>query len=138
MTTGVVKLIAHYFRFNLSASMAYKASFLIQVFGMVLNNSAFIVFWYFLFDRIGGNIQGFEFNDVMFLWALAAMGFGMSVVVCGNATHLSRIIYSGELDVYLLQPKPVLPNVLVSRMIVSGWGDITYGLVLFAATQTLE
>lgn len=135
---GVLRLIGHYFRFNLSANMAYKGSFIIQVFGMALNNSAFIIFWYFLFQRIGGDIKGFDFNDVMFLWALAAMGFGMSVVLFGNTPFISRVIYSGELDVYLLQPKPVLLNLLASRMIVSGWGDIAYGLILFSATQTLS
>ena len=135
---GVFRLIAHYFRFNLSANMAYKGSFIIQVFGMALNNSAFIVFWYFLYQRIGGEIKGFSFDDVMFLWALAAMGFGMSVVLFGNTAFISRVIYNGELDVYLLQPKPVLPNLLVSRMIVSGWGDIAYGIVLFAVTQPMS
>ncbi len=55
-TRGVLRLMAHYFRFNLSANMAYKGSFIIQVFGMALNNSAFIIFWYFLFQRIGGEI----------------------------------------------------------------------------------
>ena len=134
---GVGRLFAHYFRFNLSANMAYRGSFVIQAFGMLLNNSAFIVFWYFLFQRIGGDIQGYDFDDVMYLWSLAAFGFGMSVVLFGNASHVSRIIYSGELDVYLLQPKPVLPNVLASRMIVSGWGDIAYGIILFVATQPL-
>ncbi|MFW5716451.1 MAG: ABC transporter permease [Spirochaetota bacterium] len=130
-------LATHYFRFNLSANMAYSASFLIQVFGMALNNCAFIVFWHFLFQRIGGDIAGYGFTDVMFLWALAATGFGMSVVVFGNAHHISRIIYSGELDVYLLQPKPVLPNVLLSRMVISGWGDILYGVLLFGITQQI-
>jgi ABC-2 type transport system permease protein len=117
--------------------MAYRASFLIQVFGMALNNSAFIIFWYFLFERIGGQLAGYQFNDVMFLWSLAAAGFGASVVLLGNAPRLSRIIYSGELDVYLLQPKPVLANLLSSRMIVSGWGDIAYGIILFVVTQPM-
>jgi ABC-2 type transport system permease protein len=131
-------LAAHYFRFNLSANMAYSASFLIQVVGMALNDGAFILFWYFLFQRIGGDIQGYAFKDVMFLWALAATGFGAGVVVFGNANQISRIIYTGELDVYLLQPKPVLPNLLLSRMSVSGWGDMLYGLILFTATQPLN
>lgn len=117
--------------------MAYAASFIIQVFGMALNNSAFIVFWYFLFQRIGGSLAGYQMSDVMFLWAMTASGFGMSVVLFGNAMVLSRMIYQGELDVYLLQPKGVLPNVLLSRTIVSGWGDLAYGLILFTATQTM-
>jgi ABC-2 type transport system permease protein len=128
-------LALHYVRFNLSANMSYATSFLIQVFGMALNNSAFIVFWVILFEQIGGEIAGYEFNDVMFLWSLAATGFGLSVVLFGNGTAISRIIYNGDLDVYLLQPKPVLANVLMSRMIVSGWGDIAYGVALFFITQ---
>lgn len=134
----MLRLAAHYFRFNLSASMAYSTSFLIQVLGMAINNCAFVVFWLFLFERIGGEIAGYGFADVMFLWSLAAAGFGMSVVVFGNTHQLSRIIYSGELDVYLLQPKPVLPNVLMSRTVISGWGDLLYGLVLFALTQEIS
>ena len=134
---SVLRMLGHYFRFNLSANMAYRGSFLIQVFGMALNNSAFIVFWWFLLQRIGGSLAGYRFNDVMFLWALAATGFGASVVLMGNSMSISRIIYTGELDVYLLQPKPVLTNLLASRMIVSGWGDIAYGIILFAATQPM-
>ncbi len=133
----ILRLARRYVAFNLSAGMAYTTSFLIQVFGMALNNGAFIIFWAFLFERVGGRIAGYNMTDVMFLWAMTATGFGVSVVVFGNAMFISRLIYSGELDVYLLQPKPVLVNVLMSRMIVSGWGDIAYGLILFAATQTM-
>ncbi len=134
---GMARLALHYFRFNLSANMAYSTSFLVQVFGMALNNGAFIIFWLVLFERIGGDIAGYGFQEVMFLWSLAAAGFGLSVVVFGNTHQLSRIIYSGELDVYLLQPKPIPPNVLMSRMVVAGWGDLLYGAVLFVATQPI-
>ena len=131
-------LVIHYLRFNLSAGMAYTASFLLQVFGMALNNSAFILFWLILFERIGDDIKGYSFQDVMFLWSLAASGFGLAAVIMGNASHLSQAIYTGELDVYLLQPKPVLINFVASRMSISGWGDLGYGLVLFAFTQALS
>ncbi|MBT3275622.1 MAG: hypothetical protein HN368_20875 [Spirochaetales bacterium] len=133
-----LKLLGHYFRFNLSAGMSYRAAFLTQVFGMALNNSAFIVFWLILLKQVGGNIKGYEFEDVMFLWALGASGFGIAQVFMGNGRQISRIIYSGELDVYLLQPKPIAVNLVGSRMVVSGWGDVIYGLVLFFATQALS
>ena len=135
---SMLKLIGHYFRFNLSAGMSYKAAFLTQVFGMALNNSMFIVFWLILFERVGGEIKGYEIGDVMFLWALAAAGVGLAEVFMGNGHQVSRIIYSGELDVYLLQPKPVAVNLVASGMDVSGWGDIIYGCVLFALTQSLS
>ena len=67
----------------------------------------------------------------------AAAGFGLGAMVCGNSAYLSRIIYQGDLDVYLTQPKPVLPNLLASRMSVSSWGDLLYGLGLVAVSQPL-
>lgn len=123
---------------NLAAGMEYRASFLTQVVGMMLNNSAFILFWLILYDRIGTTIKGYGFHDVMFLWALSAAGYGIAAVFLGNAPSLSRTIYTGELDVYLLQPKPVLPSFLISRMSIPGWGDLAYGMVLFACTQPLS
>jgi ABC-2 type transport system permease protein len=134
----LIRLALHYLRFNLSAGMNYTASFIIQVAGMLLNNGAFVIFWLVLFERVGGAIGSYEFADVMFLWSLTAFGFGISAVVAGNSTQLSRIIYSGELDVYLLQPKPVLANLLLSRSSVSGWGDLLYGVVLYLVTQPLS
>jgi ABC-2 type transport system permease protein len=130
------RLLGHYVRFNLAAGMEYRASFITQVLGMVLNNASFIVFWLILFRRLG-DIRGYGFRDVMFLWALSAAGYGLAGVFLGNAGGLSRIIVLGELDVYLLQPKPVLPSLLASRMNISAWGDILYGLVLYAVTQPI-
>jgi ABC-2 type transport system permease protein len=126
--------MAHYLRFNLAAGMEYRASFMTQVLGMILNNASFIVFWMILLEQVG-DIGGYGFEEVMFLWALSATGYGLSGVFLGNASGVSRAIILGELDVYLLQPKPVLPSLAASRMSVSAWGDIVYGVVLFAATQ---
>jgi ABC-2 type transport system permease protein len=84
-----------------------------------------------------GSIRGYGFSDVMFLWALSAAGYGLAGVFMGNAGNLSRSIYTADLDVYLLQPKPPLANFLLSRMSISAWGDIAYGVVLFAFTQSI-
>ncbi len=129
-------LFGHYVRFNLSAGMEYRASFLMQVVGMVLNNASFIVFWWILYGRLQ-DIKGYAFSDVMFLWALSSVAFGLAAVFLENARYLSRAITTGELDVYLLQPRPVLFNFLSSRMSISGWGDLLFGLVLFALTQQI-
>ena len=104
---------------------------------MAANDALFLAFWVILFEAIDAPIRGYSFTDVAFLWSVAAAGFGLGAIVCGNAAQLSRIIYQGDLDVYLTQPKPVLPNLLASRMSVSSWGDLLYGVGLFAVTQPL-
>ncbi len=130
------ELFGRYIACNMKAGMEYRTSFWIQIFGMVINNASFIVFWSILYARVG-DINGYGLNDVMFLWALAAIGFGLCQLLAGNWNHISRIIYQGELDVYLLQPRSILPNLLASRMVVSGWGDVTYGILLFVLFQSL-
>jgi ABC-2 type transport system permease protein len=125
-----LQLIAAYFRFNLAAAMEYRGSFLLQVFGMALNNAAFLIFWSVLFTKMN-RIGGYDFQDVMFIWALSATAFGLVHIFFGNVGQLSRMIYQGELDAYLLQPKDVYVNILASRTVVSAWGDLAYGVILY-------
>lgn len=125
-----LKLMFYYFRFNLSSVMEYRTSFLVQSFGMVLNNASFIFFWWVLFNNIN-NIGGYGFKDVMMLWSLSSTGFGLCFVVFGNVGQITRMILNGELDTYLLQPKDPLINILCSKTIVSAWGDTLYGVILF-------
>lgn len=125
-----IQLIGMYFKFNLSSSMEYRTSFLIQTFGMVLNNASFIFFWWILFENVQ-NIGGYGFNEVMMLWAISSTSFGLTFVLFGNLRRISEMIFNGELDPYLLQPKDVLVNIISSRTVVSAWGDVFYGMILF-------
>lgn len=125
-----LNLVWMYFKFNLAASMEYRGSFLLQVFGMMVNNVSFAFFWWILFDKIG-YLEGYGFREVMFIWALASSAFGLAHIIFGNVRNITNIIINGELDAYLLQPKDVYINVLCSRTIVSAWGDFAYGLILF-------
>lgn len=125
-----IRLMFYYFKFNLSSVMEYRASFLIQSFGMILNNSAFIFFWWILFNNVK-SIGGYGFKDEMMLWAIASTSFGITFVTFGNLGQITRMILNGELDTYLLQPKDPLINILCSKTIVSAWGDMLYGIILF-------
>jgi len=119
------------FSANLKSVLEYRADFLIQVIGMMLNNGAFALFWGVLIDRTGG-VGGYSFSDVMVVWALVSTSFGLAHVVAGNVRNLGRIVQRGELDVYLLQPKDAFVNVLCSRTVVSAWGDFLYGYLVLA------
>lgn len=125
-----IKLMFYYFKFNMSAVMEYRTSFLIQCFGMVLNNAAFIFFWWILFNNVS-TIGGYTFQDEMLLWAVTSSSFGLCFVAFGNVSQITRMILNGELDTYLLQPKDALANILCSRTVVSAWGDTLYGVILF-------
>ena len=134
---SVLRLHGAYFRFNLAAGMAYRSSFFTQVFAMVVNNASFIVFWKVLYS-LETDMGGWAFADVMLLWALVAIIYGLGEVFFGNIPWMSRMIIQGELDVYLTQPKPVALHAAGSRMAVAGWGDVFYGLVVYFLTQPVS
>lgn len=125
-----MRLICLYFKYNLQSAMEYRVSFISQALGMALNNAFFVFFWWVIFEKVS-SIGGYGFKEVMVIWALASSTYGFVHVFFGNLRELPRIIINGELDTYLLQPKNVYLNVYCSRMLVSAWGDLTFGVVMF-------
>ncbi len=124
------RLVSGYLRHNLMSAMAYRGAFLLQVVGMILNNSMLLFFWWVLFSRLP-TLQGWTLGQVMVLYALVAFGFGLANIVCGNAFLVARTIVRGELDYYLALPADPLVHLLVSRMSLSAWGDLLFGLGVF-------
>ena len=117
---------------NLLSAMEYRVSFLTQVFGMMLNNAIYFVFWIIFFARFE-EINGWDLVDMLFLFGVVATGFGAGTYLFGNAVRLSSLIASGQMDYYLSLPRPVLLHALASRSNASSAGDFTYGLFSFGA-----
>lgn len=132
---NTLRMIALYLRLNLSGALEYRESFYLSAFGMALSNSTFIFFWWVAFDQIGGRIGGYDFRDVMFIWAASSSAYGICHILFGNANRLALFIVRGELDPFLLQPKPLLLNVLCAGAELSAWGDLAYGFILMALTR---
>jgi ABC-2 type transport system permease protein len=116
---------------NLLSIMEYRVAFLTQMVGMMLNNAVYFVFWIIFFDRFQA-INGWGLDEMLILFGVVAVGFGLVTYLFGNVLQLSSIIASGQLDYYLSLPRPVLLHVLASRSIPSGMGDFVYGLLSFA------
>lgn len=120
---------------NLLAAMEYRASFLSQVLGMMLNNAVYFAVWIVFFDRFK-EVRGWDLHDMVLLFAIVATGFGLAAFLFGNGLVLADVIAGGGLDYYLALPRPVLLHVLASRSRVSGLGDLAYGLLTFALADT--
>lgn len=132
--SAVFHLVGLYFKVNLSAALEYRSAFFMQAFGMAISNGSFVFFWWIAFNQIG-RIGGYDFRDVMFIWAAASSSYGAANILFANMNSISRLIISGELDTFLLQPKSVLVSVLCSKTALSAWGDLLYGFLLIALTQ---
>jgi ABC-2 type transport system permease protein len=130
-------LIKKYFIFNLKCSLQYRVGFVIQVLGMIINNSSFLFFWWILYRNVN-SIKGYTFSDTVILWGLASATYGFTHIVFGNTRELSNMIVNGGLDSYMLQPKDIIINSCASRTEVSAWGDLAYGYILLTLSGNMN
>ncbi|AJY77865.1 hypothetical protein VN24_19750 [Paenibacillus beijingensis] len=116
---------------NLAGAMEFRMSFFMTAGMMFLNNMIWMFFWSLFFNRFP-TVNGWQLQDVMLMWAVGTAGFGWTSVLLGNYNRIAAIAASGQLDVYLTQPKPVLLHVLASRMSLTAIGDFLFGLCIYA------
>jgi ABC-2 type transport system permease protein len=129
-----IRLAALYMRFNLSAALEYRASFVSAAVGMFVSNATFLFFWWVVLNQTGGTIGGYDFRDIAFIWGVGSSAFGIMNVVFGNLTRINDMVITGALDTYLLQPRSALLNLLMSRTDFTAWGDLIYGFALMSVT----
>jgi len=116
---------------NLQSVMEYRAAFLLQAFGMMINNAIYFLIWMIYFDRFK-EVRGWGLSDMFVTYGIIASGFGLVALLFGNIFNLGDVITKGRLDYYLSMPRPVLLHTVASRSIASGMGDFTYGFVSYA------
>jgi ABC-2 type transport system permease protein len=97
---------------------------------MFLNDGVWVVFWVLFFTRFPV-LRGWNIADVITVWALAAAGFGLAHAIYGNVLTLAGLIAQGQLDVWMLYPRALLPHLLLGRMSASAWGDALFGYAVY-------
>lgn len=124
-------------KYGLMREMVNKTSFIMNVVFMILNNASFIIQWIVIYS-LREDVGGYEFNQILLLWGIAASTYGFSHFIFKKAYSLSDIITNGKLDSFLVQPKNVLISAITTDVEVSAIGDILYGyIVLFISGITL-
>ena len=127
-----LSFLAAYFRANLKVALEYRVAFWANVLAMFLNDLMWVVFWAIFFTRFP-EVRGYDLRDVLTVWAVAALGFGVATGIFGNCSRYAPLVAEGRLDFYLLLPRPPLFHLLISHMSVSAWGDALFGLALYIA-----
>jgi ABC-2 type transport system permease protein len=128
--TNYISLAASYVRFNFRAQLEYRGAFFSQVAAMFINDGVWVLFWILFFKRFPV-LHGWQVEDVIGLWAILTAGFGLAFGLMGNTLSIASIIAQGELDGWLLQPRAVLPHMLLGRSAPSAWGDALFGYVVY-------
>ncbi len=118
---------------SVKESFANRGSFWIQAVGMFVNDVIWIAVWGIFFARFE-RLGGWTFNDMVALYAVTAGAVGLAVILGAGVRDLARTIAEGGLDVFLVQPKPVLLHALGSKTSAAGWGDLANCVLLLVVT----
>ena len=130
--SNYLALVGAYLCFNMKSQWEYRGAFMSQMIAMCANNFVWVAFWVLFFERFPV-LRGWDVNDVITLWAIAATGFGLAHTVCGNALALPWLIARGQLDVWMLYPRALLFHIILGRMSATACGDTVFGFVVYLA-----
>jgi len=125
-----IGLLIAYTQINLNSQLEYRGAFISEAIGMLINDCFWVGFWLIFFRRFPV-LQGWNAKDIVTLWAISAAGFGVAYAVMGNSWYLPGLIVNGQLDLWMLQPRAVLPHLLVGRTLVTAWGDAVFGYLVY-------
>ena len=122
-----LRFMGAYFVANLQAAMEYRVAFWVQIVVMLGNDSLWLFFWWSYFHQFP-LVNGWQQTDVVVIWAVSALGFGLSVAIFGNAPRLAQLIMTGGLDAYLGMPRNALLHVCISATDPTAWGDVLFAI----------
>ncbi len=125
-----LEFFAAYVKVNMQAAMEYRMNFVVQAGGMIISDIAWLIFWLIFFAKFPA-VNGWGFNDVVMMYSIITMAYGLTTFVFGNFRYMADIIIKGNMDYYLALPKPPLLHMLISRSNLSGAGDFLFGLAIF-------
>lgn len=112
---------------NIQSSAELRTSFLANVVGMAINNSAFIIIWIFFVKSVGV-INGWTATDIIGLMGFGALSYGIVFSAGAGIRKLADYVASGGFDRFMLSPKNLLVRVATSSFNASAVGDIVFGL----------
>lgn len=116
---------------NIQSSAELRTSFLMNVVGMTINNTAFIILWVFFVQSVGV-IGGWTAADIIALQGFTAFCYGLSFSLGAGIKRLPGYVADGAFDRFILSPKNLLLRVATSAFSASAVGDIVFGVACLA------
>ena len=113
---------------NIQSSAELRTSFLMNIIGMALNNTAFIILWVFFIKSVG-NIGGWTAADIIGLQGFNALCFGIVFSVGAGIRKLADYTALGTFDHFMLSPKNLLVRISTASFGASTIGDIIFGII---------
>lgn len=112
--------------------MEYRGAFISQIIAMFINDGFWLFFWVLFYSKFPV-LRGWQLKDVITLWAIASSSLGLTHSICWNTVYLPGLIARGQLDVWMLYPRRLLPHLILGKMNASSFGDFLFGFFVYVS-----
>jgi ABC-2 type transport system permease protein len=116
---------------NIVSSTELRTSFAMNVFGMAINNSSFMLLWIFFVKSVGV-INGWRSIDIIALLGFNTLCFGIVFSFFAGIRKVPEYVTSGAFDRFMLAPKSLIVRIATSSFNASAVGDMFFGVVCLA------
>ncbi|HLU53823.1 MAG TPA: ABC-2 family transporter protein [Pseudonocardia sp.] len=111
------------------SQLAYPTSFALDLLGQAIGSAVELVIILAVFAQVD-SLGGFTREEVLLIYALAGISFGLADLVVGQLDDLPRWIRTGELDVLLARPLGVFPQLVTSDLQLRRLGRVAVAAVV--------
>lgn len=115
---------------NMKANLALRGAFIARALFMAVNNLIWLVLWYIFFDRFQ-SLRGWGLAEVYAMIGITAGSWGLYVLFFHGLKDLPRFVEQGEMDNFLVQPRPVWLSVAGSASAPEGFGELISAMLMF-------
>jgi ABC-2 type transport system permease protein len=127
-----LRLFALYFAQYTKVRLAYKADFFIAFFSSMAASVIGFGFVFVLFTKIP-KLQGWSFNEILFLYAFSLLPLGIFNVISWNLYEFGDLyIIQGRFDRILLRPVNTLFQVLFEKFRIESLQEVVTGLAVLS------
>jgi ABC-2 type transport system permease protein len=113
----------------LRGQLAYPTSFALQCLGQAIAQASELVAVLVLFSHVRA-MGGFVVGEVLVLYGIASVAFGLADLVVGQLDSLPDYIRTGRLDALLLRPLSALGQLCVVDIALRRVGRVVTGLLV--------
>jgi ABC-2 type transport system permease protein len=108
---------------SVRSQLTYPMSFALQCAAQALVQLEDMVVILVLFSRVGV-MGGFTRQEVLLIFSLAGISFGLADMLAGPLDNLGRLVRTGTLDALLLRPLPAMTQICTSDFALRRLGKV--------------
>lgn len=132
-----LRIIRRVSALNLRARSQYRVDFLTSLLFGVIWQTSTLVFVSALLTRFTGGLGNVPSAGVVLIVGMRLVSHALYVLLFGNLGWLPQLVDEGRVDGYQLRPLPVLTQVLLSQLSITGLGDLLAGVSALAVAVGL-